>query len=326
MSEFSVYALKGDPNCDVFSSLRNGEGRFGWSTAPKGDLRYLQERIKAGEWDALSEEEQNCYQRFLLDLKKDDYVVYINVPDRGRCTLARVTGPYAWRYEDEDFNHRFPVDPSSVFDFDRNDAIVHPVLSARLKLQGRYWRIFCQKEFEDLVSTLKDGGGGKRRTRQSSIDTLGQEIQPHLADITAKIHRTHPNYDLEKLLEGVFRRVPGVNDVKLQGGAGDHGADLLVFFESGLPIEGFRQQHTCVVQVKSFEGQHSDVQAVKDIQRAFERYPEAEIGLIVSTATCSTDQLDNALEELREKTKKTVVLLIGAKVASFVLRFGNVLL
>lgn len=68
----------------------------------------LNAKVDAGGWTNLSPEEQDCYQAFLLDLKDGDYVVYINVPDYGKCSLARVTGPYFWRYDGEDFNHRFP--------------------------------------------------------------------------------------------------------------------------------------------------------------------------------------------------------------------------
>jgi hypothetical protein len=328
MSGYTIYALKGDADRSdsVVSSLNQGEGRFGWSYIENADLRHLKSKIDATGWNSLSNEEKDCYQSFLLDIKANDYVVYINVPEWGKCTLARVTGPYMWRFEDDDFNHRFPVDKDSVIEFDRNDAVVHPALSARLKLQGRYWRIYLKDEFEALVKALKDGVAGKLRTAKTNIAFLSQEIQPLLVNITEKIHHTHPNYDLEALFAEVLKGVPGVKEIKLQGGAGDYGADLLAVFESGLPVPGLQQQRTCVIQVKSFEGEHWDTKAVNDIRRALDHYPEAEMGLIVSTATSSTETLDNALDEIREETGKPVSLLIGADVASFLLRFGGQLL
>ena len=269
MSDYTIYALRTE--CDeIFSSLQKGEGRFGWSYVETADLRELEKRIHSETWDSLSEEEQNCYQPFLLDLKENDYAVYINVPEWGQCTLARVTGPYFWRYEgkDSDFNHRFPVDPESVFDFDRNDiTIVHPSLSAKLKLQGRFWRIYdLHEEFEALVNELKKGGrGGEPSKPKTSIDYLKKEIQPDLESITAKIQRTHPRSNLESLLAEIFRNIPGVKEVKKQGGAGDHGADLRVIFESGFPFPGLQEDRTCVVQVKSFIGEHWDTKAANDI-------------------------------------------------------------
>jgi len=325
--DFTIYALKGSSDwCDILSSLKQGEGRFGWSYVKTADLRHLKERIDAGGWNCLSDEEKDCYQGFLLDLRSEDYVIYINVPEWGKCTIARVTGPYVWRFEDKDFNHRFPIDPESVLVFDRNDAVVHPALNARLKLQGRYWRIYLKEEFETLVKALKSGVSGKQRTFKTNIAFLAREIQPLLASITEKIHHTNPNYDLERLFAETLKNVPGVKEVRLQGGAGDHGADVLMVFESGPPVPGLQQQKTCVIQVKSFEGEHWDTKAVSDIRRAFDHYPEAEMGLIVSTANSSTKILDNALEKIREETGKPVSLLIGADVAAFLLRFCGQLL
>lgn len=323
----TIYALKGSPEwCDIRASLLNGYGRFGWSYIETADLHQLKQRIEADGWDSLSEAEQDCYQGFLLDFKNGDFVVYINVPEWGQCTVAKVTGPYEWRYEDDDFNHRFPVDPASVFTFDRNDAAVHPALRSRLKLQRRWWRIYLQNEFEALLLSLRQGLQPALRTHGDNLRFLSNEIQPFLVGITETIHHTHPNYDLEKLFGEVFRRIPGIVDVRQQGGAGDHGADLLVTFEAGLPIPGLEKEHTVVVQIKSYEGEHSDTQAVDDIGRAFDHYPEASMGLIISTATNSTTQLETAIDDLRERSKKPIALLIGSDVAAFLLRFGAKLL
>jgi hypothetical protein len=320
-----IYALKGDPEgFDILSSLRQGEGRFGWSYCSTADLRELRSKIEAAGWESgLSDEEKDCYQSFLLDLQDGDYVVYINVPEWGHCTIARVTGPYVWRFEDKDFNHRFPVDPSSVLAFDRNDAVVHPALSARLKLRGRYWRIYLQDEFAELIKALTEGIVASPRTPVVNLAFLAKEIQPFLVNITERIHHTHPNTALEALLAEVFKNVPGVREVKWQGGAGDYGADLIVVFESGLPVPGLQRQSTCVIQAKSFEGEHWDITAANDIRRAFDHYPEADMGLIVSTATAGSKVLENALDQIREHTGKPVALLIGADVAAFLLRFGG---
>jgi hypothetical protein len=256
-------------------------------------------------------------------LAKTIYVVYINVPEWGKCTVARVTGAYMWRFDDDDFNHRFPVDPGSVIVFDRNDAVVHPALSARLKLRGRYWRIYLQDEFEELVNALKGGVVGKPRTPKINLAFLAKEIQPLLINITERIHDTHPNTALEALLAEVLKNIPGVKEVKWRGGAGDHGADLIMVFESGLPVPGLEKQSACVIQAKSFEGEHWDKTAAVDIRRAFDHHPEVEMGLIVSTAASSSEALERALDKIREETGKPVFLLIGADLASFLLRFGG---
>jgi len=170
--EYTIYALRGREN-DLENSemlhaslIEEGEGRFGWSYIENADLYRLREKVKKEGEESLSEEERDCYhdQKFLLDLKWGDYVIYINVPEWGRCTLARVTGPYFWKYRkyreynrkhtDKDFNHRFHVDPKSVRDFDRNSVIVDPSLRAVLVIQGRWWHIRNKEEFEDLLNKL----------------------------------------------------------------------------------------------------------------------------------------------------------------------------
>ena len=132
----TIYAIKGSDNPadveQVYKALLEGEGRFGWSNVETADLRRLRARIEADDWESLSSAERACYYEFLLEFQEDDYVVYVNVPEWGDCTLARVTGPYAWRWELDDFNHRFPVDPESVQSFGRNSEVVPSALCAPL--------------------------------------------------------------------------------------------------------------------------------------------------------------------------------------------------
>ena len=111
--------------------------------------------------------------------------------------------------------------------------------------------------------------------------------------------------------------------MKEQGGPGEHGADLQVIFEWGIP--GFQEQHTCVVQVKSFEGEMWETKAVDQIRKALE-YWKAHMGIIVSTASSGSETLYEEIEKLSKETGKPVSLLIGEDVAAFMLRFGGELL
>ena len=311
MSDYTIYALKNstDPERDAltFNSLQEGVGRFGWSNVETADLRALQARIDAG--DGLTDKERDCYHPFLLEIKKYDYVVYINIPEWGKCTLARVTGPYFWKWDGEgsDFNHRFPIAPESVLVFDRNDAIVYPALSRRFKLQGKFWRIYdLHEEFQFLVDSLEKGEDGQPRTMETSLHWFKKEIHPDLESITKKFSRAYPGNDLEKPIAEIFRNVPGVKEVKEQGGAGERGADLQVIFEWEVPILGIQEQRTCVVQVKSFEGEMWVTKAVDQIREAL-RYWDADMGIIVSTASSGSEALDTALDQLRQDTEKPIL-------------------
>ncbi len=327
MSTRTLYALKGSADwaTKVQESLTKGEARFGWSYVETADLRQLARKMEATGWASLSAEEQACYHHFLLGITPGDYVVYINVPTWGQCTLARVTAPYFWRWTDPDFNHRLGVDPASVQTFDRNDRVVHPALAARLKLQGRWWRINADDEFDQLLAGLQRGAPPAPSTPAHNLDHLTREIDPLLLKITQAIQHTHPNYSLERFIAEVLKAVPGVTDVRVQGGAGDRGADILMVVEEGHALTTPRQT-TCVVQVKSYQGHHGSTGAVHDIRRAFEAYPQAGAGLIFSTGDSVSPELDAALEKLRKDFNKPVTLIVGADMAMFILRYGGQLL
>lgn len=317
MSSYTIYALRPDKEgywatC-IYSSLKKGESRFGWSGIESGDLRELSARVEDQGWDSLSEKEGECYRSacFLLDIEKNDYVVHINVPEWGKCTLARVTEPYSWRFEDRDFNHRIPVDPTSVKVFDRNDRnLVHPRLSRSLKLQGRYWRIGHHTEFDDLLMSLGD--------EQKPRDFLREDVHEPLTRLAERIHHASPGKDLEPLVQRALERIPGVRIVERKSGRGDQGADLLVYFQSGLPmVPGLERESLCLVQVKAYEGELWDTRAVNDIRRALDYYPDADMALIASTAIKGSPVLDEEIEKLQQDKKKRVVLLIGAELAAF---------
>ena len=317
MSSYTIYALRPDKEgywamC-IYSSLKKGESRFGWSGIESGDLRELSARVEDQGWDSLSEKEGECYRSacFLLDIEKNDYVVHINVPEWGKCTLARVTEPYSWRFEDRDFNHRIPVDPTSVKVFDHNDRnLVHPRLSRSLKLQGRYWRIGHHTEFDDLLMSLGD--------EQKPRDFLREDVHEPLTRLAERIHHASPGKDLEPLVQRALERIPGVRIVERKSGRGDQGADLLVYFQSGLPmVPGLERESLCLVQVKAYEGELWDTRAVNDIRRALDYYPDADMALIASTAIKGSPVLDEEIEKLQQDRGKPVVLLLGAELAAF---------
>jgi len=330
MTNYTIYALKGAEGMEkkVLHSLQEGEARFGWSYIENADLHSLKGKWEKDGWVSLTAEEQDCYQGFLLDIKQDDYVVYINVPKWGQCTLAKVTGLYYWKKEDEDFNHRFPVDPESIRVFDRNDAIVPRRLSSKLKLQGRWWRLYDQVLFKQLLGDLEAGRDGKPSTLQTRLGHLQRDLDPVLVKVTKLVQKHNPNFDLEELIAKIFQSVPGVCDVQRKRGRADRGADIIVTFESGLPISGLEEQRVCVVQIKSFEGEHWSKEAIEQIEQAFKYYQELNpaMGLIISTADKPAPEFEQELEMASEKLNKPVGLMIGKDVSAFILKHGAAML
>ena len=314
----AVYALKVEAGWPwlIHYSLTQGEGRFGWSYVETADLHDLRNRITTDGWNSLSTDEKDCYQELLLSLKCGDHVVYVNVPVWGQCTLARVTGKYFWRWADNDFNHRFPVDPNSMRSFDRNGAMVAPGLSARLKLRGRCSLVCVEEDFERLLEALRHGGEPAPGRPGDNPHDLKDEMGRFPSTVAEKMANTRPNTALESLVEQVFHRVPGVRSVVRHGEAGDRGADLIVELEIG-SIPGLVQ--TLAVRVTPYKGTLGDVSVVDDIRRAFAAY-DADMALIVSLAMNRDPAVEREMDRLREDTMKPLALLIGDELAAFVSR------
>ncbi|TAG85689.1 MAG: hypothetical protein EAZ20_14450 [Bacteroidetes bacterium] len=327
----SIYALKANPDDKwlkaIYNSLLNGEARYGWSYLPTADLQILSKKIKEDGWNLLNEDEKKCWQPFLLDIKEGDYIVFINTPQLGQCTLAKVNKPYYFKMHDDlkydwgfDANHCLGVDIKTVKTFDRNGKSVHPTLSRRLKLQGRYWQIYAEKEFNDLVISLESD---QPITQEGeNLEFLKNDLQPIWENISSQVHKTHPGKDLEKLISKIFTKMPNVLTVK-ENGSGwrtDHGADIIVSFSEGLSdFLTLETQKTLVVQVKSYTGEHWSLEAVKNIETAILEY-NADCGLILTTAK-STSTLETEVQKLSEKLQKPIAICAGADVGKLVAKY-----
>lgn len=333
-----IYALKGPSLQDydqdelketqefLTNSIKNGYSRFGWGFIDTADLTKLQNK----QWQEMSEKEQTCWSQanFLLGVKLGDWVVHINLPCWGRCLAAQVSGTYSFEQSGntfDDYRHILKIDKLTLVEFNRNDDEVLPIISSRLKLQGRYWTIQYVEEFLQTIQNVKAETLGKDEDESIGVFYLKRDLSPLLKDITKRIQKNHPGGKLERLIAEVLRKTPNVIDVKEHGqhkGFGtDNGADLIVTYRSGLPITNLEKQETLVVQVKSYTDQHWETNAVVQIEDAMVKF-SASIGLIVSTAE-STKCLEEAIETLSNKLNKPIGLIAGEEVARFVLKYGG---
>jgi restriction endonuclease Mrr len=333
-----VYALRGPSDGDfekeileklldfLSNSIRNGVSRFGWSYVDSADLRKLQNKAR----DEMSEDERNCWRksRFLLEIKKGDWVVHINIPYWGACIAGEVEEEYSFdenNNEFGDFRHTLKLKKDTIIEFERNDDRVLPNIQRALKLQKRSWRIYDVEDFIKTIENLKNKSFDKKKNETSGIYYLKEKLSPLLKDITKIIQKNHPAGKLEELIAEVFRRISNVIHVeehgKHKGWGTDNGADLIVTYKSGLPIANLEKQEKLVVQIKSYEGQHWETNAVKQIENAIKTF-EADAGLIITTAE-STEKLEKAIEDLSGKLNKPVGLIAGEDVAKFVIKYGG---
>ena len=329
----TIWALK-NPTAEahvdfVAKSLHDGVSRFGWSYIHRCDLRQLD----ALAWADLDADQTDCYKkaRFLLEVEPGDWVVHINVPAYGRCIAARVTHGYAFDpafNEVDDFRHTLAIDGATLLEFDRNDSNVLPSISNRLRLQGWFWRIGQPAEFEQSIANLTHQSVVLAPNERAETYHLRNDIGPLLSDLTAKIQKNNPRGKLEEFVAEIMRRVPGVNDVeehgKYKGFGTDHGADLIVYYQTGLPLPGLRKAAKLVGQVKSYTEMHWDTEALDQIKTALEHFG-ADAGLIVTTAQPSPafrQAFELASTELAEQGK-LIGLISGDDVARFALKYGG---
>lgn len=326
----TIWAFKGsnDKENDEFisESVRNGISRFGWSYGDFADLNF----IKTKTWDSMSDHEKDVWSNsnFLLEIEKGDWIVHINIPDKGMCLAGQVSEVYKFETENNkrgDFRHLISLDKSTIIEFDRNDENVLPIINSRLKLMGRYWRINNVTEFLETIENLKlNRVSGKKKDETPGIFHLKQELNPMYKDLTAKIQKNHPAGKLEALIADVFRKIPSVINVnengKHKGWGSDYGADLIVTFKSGLPIDGLEKQEILVVQVKSYIGEHWETNAVTQIKEAIEVY-HASAGMLLTTAE-KTERLVQQIDQLSTDLEKPIALVAGEDVAKFVMRNG----
>ena len=304
----------------VTNSIKEGISRFGWSYSDSANLILLKEK----SWNDMGDSERDIWKKsnFLLEISEDDWIVHINVPTWGKCTAGKVNNPYHFDPNNklDDFRHCIDLDIGSIIEFDRNDDNIVPIVSRSLKLRGRYWKVYCKKEFFESVENLKTN---KVNTKGENRGTffLKKHLSEPLEKITELIHKNHAGKKLEGFLAKVFRNIPTVKDVKENGvGWGtDYGADLIVEYNSGLPINGLEITEKLVVQVKSYEGEHWETNAVEQIEMAVQEF-DADAGMLITTAT-KTERLEQAIDKLSNKSGKPIALLAGIDVARFVMKF-----
>ena len=149
----NIYAFKNGNQQEYVtkSLLENGSSRFGW-----GYLNLLTLKNKKSEDMTPDEQEVWSKTNFLLNIIPGDWIVHINTPTYGKCTAGIVNETYKYDLDPivGDFGHCIPLLKDSIITFDRNDKSVHPSISSRLKLQGRYWRINNHSEFLESLDKL----------------------------------------------------------------------------------------------------------------------------------------------------------------------------
>lgn len=283
----------------VYESVKRGKSRFGWSWRNEHNLKL------ENNWT-----DEHSRQLFLLDIKEGDWIVHINMPEWGQCIAARVVREYDFDEKiDEEFRHFFEIDVESIVEFDRNNPVVDPRVNLRPRY--RYHRVYCVEEFNKSIEAIKSG---EEIEENRELHHLQNETDKLLEKIKELIQKMHRGKKLEGFLAKVFRRIPGVVDVKEHGSrwGTDYGADLIV------TVKVLDFEHKIVVQVKSHEGNPWNAEAVDQIAAAIKKF-EPYAGMIITTGE-RTEELETAVAQASVKLECPIDLLAGKEVAQFVIK------
>ncbi len=311
--ETQVYAFAKIDNCEdarkkVYESIKLGKSRFGW--AQGGDLRknYLGKNA------------------FLLRIKKGDWIVHINNPSYDNCVAVQSTGEYDFDDGVEcswgrDFNNYIPVDPKTIVEFNRKDVNILP--SVNLAPMRRGQRVLQVKDFLQSLDNIKRNQFSENQDESRGVIHLKEKVSELLPQISGYIHEMNKSKEFERFLHRIFDNMPNVESI--QNGFGwktDNGADLIVEFQN--PIIGVSFTSRLIVQAKSYEGKHYDLNAVDQIVNGIKKY-EADGGLLITTAE-KTEELEDCVRQASEKIGKAIDIIAGSDVARFVIRHAPELL
>lgn len=300
----------------IYQSVINGKSRFGWSQKDEHNLKL---KDNWTDW--------HSKQLFLLQIEKGDWIVHINTPVWGKCIAAQVMSGY--EFDDglecdwgPDFRHVFEIDVNSIVEFSRRDPNVLP--SVNLNPRQRYHRIYAVEDFLNSIENLKHNKVNLNNGESKEEYHLKDKTDKYLKEITGLIHEMHKSKNLERFLAKVFRKIPGVIDVNENGfGWGtDYGADLIVTIRASIGNLDF--ENKIVVQVKSFDGEHYDLEAVEQVKTAIEKY-DATAGMIITTAQ-RTEVLENKIQDISNEISCPIDLLSGEDVAKLVIKNASDLL
>lgn len=300
----------------IYQSIKSGKSRFGWSQKDEHNLKL---KDNWTDW--------HSKQLFLLQVKRGDWIVHINTPTWGRCVAAQVLGGYDFDAGLEcgwgvDFRHCFEIDTETIVEFDRRDRNILP--SVNLNPRQRYHRIYAIDDFLQSIENLKTNAVNLNDGESKEEYHLKEKTGEYLTSISALIHEMHKSKHLERFLAKVFRRIPGVIDVSENGfGWGtDYGADLIVSLSSSLGNLEF--ENKIIVQVKSFEGTHHDLDAVDQVITGIKKY-EGTAGMIITTAKKS-EQLEERVIEASIELGLPIDLLASDDLTKFVIKYAPELL
>lgn len=295
----------------ILHELEQGRLRQGWGWRAEHDLRTLREKVRPGV--VLGEEEAAVWRnRRLLDtepdgLQRGDIVILPNITEQGRWVLARVDGPYRFELPAiprPDFGHIVPVSPVRAPDgtlgiVEADNEHVDARLRASMRSMSRMWSVDALGEaVERLVAAIERGVDTRRaQAHAEKLFELAGAVRGLTWDC---IKGRYKAAELEHLVHALLKRVYAGGRVEHRGGAGERGADLIVFTQDALDLE-----YKIAVQVKMHHGVDDDLQSLDQIRLARSHH-KVDAGVVITTATETSERFNKHRDALEAELEMDI--------------------
>ena len=309
----------------LYTELTEGRLRQGWG-APGFALETADgRRVEKTQWEAAYKahwEEDPSLRRFailtrMLDMEAGDVVVVPKMPEWNQFTIARVSGPYWFKadQEREDFGHIVPVHPESIRTFGYradNDAFLVSSLFARAHHRSPV--SFCENH--DQVKAAHWLLQGESRTTSKPEEELSRAAINDAFKAAARALRDQvKNWNgprFEEAVRQAFRdqgyAIKDHRHFDRQGGD----ADILVSPPASL--YGLFLPAEIAVQVKWRQGvDEYDEESIRQIVKWAESEGSAAGKFVISSASRFTDKAFKMAYE------NDVVLIGGLQTMCFLL-------
>jgi hypothetical protein len=293
----------------LFKSLQDGWARIGWSWLDNLDLR----NIISADFKNLDGNQQDAWycHGFVDRAQLGDLLFYPNVPDFGQFSIVKITGEYEFLSADNsidgDLRSARKCELQTEKGVSKTDAIVAPVLRARLDLQGRFYRVYADEEITDLLKRIPEAGV-ELASVSASMDKMLEEAAKSME---AKWSRLFPQKDLSKMLEQLL--MDRGDTVEYKEGSGEKGADLIVTMEN----EFLKEPILIGVQVGSYADKVWPNTVTEKLNQLLSGWEANKLnyGALVLAGRCENDAHAIVNQHNKDNPAKKVVLLDGHDLA-----------
>ncbi len=303
---------------EIFSKLRGGSARIGWSYNDRLDLARIVEVVSQGRRGALDAEQSDAWgcHGFIDRVRCGDRLFYPNVPDYGRFCVVEVTGSYSFLPAQEsikdDLRSARPCLLLTSEPISRTDAIVTEDLRNKLGLQRRFYQLNIRDQ--DIKYLLGNLG---RRSEPESNRTLSflRMMEPIHQDMAQLWTRHFPRASLSRFLADILRRHGQV--VELREGPSERGSDLVVELQNDFLAEPI----VIGVQVGCYEGEVGAESVREKLKQLLKGWDDnlLSYGALVLSGTW-TEEAKKVLAEHNHKEARKVKGIDGEGLARIVTR------